>query len=113
MRCTRYRDYLASLQPPQDQVMIRAANFSVESILQIIQEKPEAAFVRVYYGIEADGRHLLFMTPVSDAGTATAPSAYDTLAATSSATEEDLVFADECCHCPPRLNCPKDVLIEG
>lgn len=98
-RCARYRDYLAALQPPQDTLMIRAANFTTDSVLQMIQQNPGSAFIRVYYGIEATGEHRLFMAPVMEANSLT--------------TETDLTYVDDCCRCPPRLNCPEDELLEG
>ncbi|MBB6611769.1 hypothetical protein H7F15_12025 [Pontibacter sp. Tf4] len=97
-RCARYKAYLAALQPPQDNTMIRAANFTTDSVLQMIQQSPGSAFIRVYYGIEENGEHRLFMAPVNDANSLT--------------TETDLTYVDDCCRCPPLLNCPADDLME-
>lgn len=98
-RCTRYKDYLAALQPPQDGTMIRAANFTTDSVLQMIQQNPSSSFIRVYYGIEENGEHRLFMAPVNDVSSLT--------------TETELTYVDDCCRCPPRMNCPEDELLEG
>lgn len=97
-RCARYRELLASLQPSQEQTMIQASNFTTESVLQLIQRSPGSAFIRVYYGIEENGEHRLFMAPVSEAG--------------NLVTEDSSIYVDDCCHCPPRLNCPADELLE-
>ncbi|WP_242917392.1 hypothetical protein [Pontibacter liquoris] len=96
-RCARYRDLLASLQPPQENTMIRAANFTTDSVLQLIQQSPTSAFIRVYYGLDENGEHLLFMAPVSDAGTL--------------AMTEETIYVDDCCRCPPMGNCPEDPLL--
>ncbi len=97
-RCDRYKKLLTSLQPAQDTTMIRAANFTTDSILQMIQQSPTSAFIRVYYGIDETGEHRLFMAPVTEAGTL--------------AAEEDTLYVDDCCRCPPLLNCPADELLE-
>ncbi|PRY09840.1 hypothetical protein CLV24_11744 [Pontibacter ummariensis] len=97
-RCDRYKQLLASLQPPQDNTMIRAANFTTDSVLQMIQQSPSSSFIRVYYGIEESGEHVLFMAPVTEAGTL--------------AAEEETIYVDDCCRCPPLSNCPADGLLE-
>ncbi|ARS35755.1 hypothetical protein [Pontibacter actiniarum] len=100
-RCARYRTLLASLQPSQEHTMIQAANFTTDSVRQLLEQSPDSAFIRVYYGIEEDGTHRLFMAPVTE------PMA---LSATEAA---DMLFVDDCCHCPPRLNCPADELLDA
>ncbi|MDX5483202.1 MAG: hypothetical protein LPK07_16095 [Hymenobacteraceae bacterium] len=97
-RCARYKELLASLQPPQDQSMIRAANFTSESVLRMLQQNPQSTFIRVYYGIDAQGEHLLFMAPVTNTA--------------SLAAEEDTLYVEACCACPPLRNCPADELLE-
>jgi len=97
-RCARYEELLSSLQPPQGNSMIRAANFTTDSVLKLVQQSPASSFIRVYYGIDERGKHLLFMAPVKQDGML--------------AAEEDTIYADDCCACPPRLNCPPDELLE-
>lgn len=98
-RCARYRTLLSSLLPSQEHIMIQAANFTTDSVRQLLAHSPDSAFIRVYYGIEENGEHRLFMAPVSGAGTLSEPET------------EDLLFVDDCCHCPPRRNCPADELL--
>ena len=98
-RCDRYAKLLASLQPPQDATMIRAANFTTDSVLQMLQQYPGSTFIRVYYGIDEAGNHLLFMAPVPDSE--------------SQIAQEDTIYVDGCCHCPPMGNCPNDGLLGG
>lgn len=95
-RCARYKELLDSLQAPENS-MIRAANFTSESVLQMLQQSPSSAFIRVYYGIEENGEHVLFMAPVTEAGTLT--------------TANDTIYVDSCCECPPLRNCPEDELL--
>lgn len=108
MRCTRFKDHLAALQPPQHETIIRAANFTVDSVLNMIQQNPDAPFIRVYNGIDEEGKHLLFMTTT----TGTVESTGTTVTETASASEEELTFADSCCECPPLRNCQDDDLLE-
>jgi hypothetical protein len=68
-------------------------------VRQLLDQSPGSAFIRVYYGIEENGEHRLFMAPVAEAGTLTM------------AQTTDMLFVDDCCHCPPRLNCPADALL--
>ncbi|TXK33749.1 hypothetical protein FVR03_18775 [Pontibacter qinzhouensis] len=96
-RCDRYKTYLASLQPPQGDIMIRAANFTTESVLRMIGHSPDSPFIRVYYGIGDDGRHLLFLAPVQQAGVL--------------AKGDNTIYVDDCCACPPIRNCPGDELL--
>lgn len=98
-RCARYRALLASLQPSQEHSMIQAANFTTDSVRQLLAQSPGSAFIRVYYGIEENGTHRLFMAPVTDA------------AESAVASAADMLYVDDCCHCPPRLNCPADELL--
>ncbi|MBA9077450.1 hypothetical protein [Rufibacter quisquiliarum] len=93
-RCDRYYHYLAALQPPQENTMLRAANFTVASILEMLQESPQSNFIRVYYGIKENGEHELFMAPITADGTPD--------------TSEEAVYADDCCACPPMSNCSND-----
>ncbi|WP_207436056.1 hypothetical protein [Sabulibacter ruber] len=97
-RCDRYRQYLASLQPSQEDTMMRAANFTTESVLRLIQQYPASSFIRVYYGIGEDGRHVIFMGAVQGE-----PS--------FARTEAEALYVDDCCLCPPRLNCQEDGLL--
>lgn len=97
-RCARYEELLSSLQPPQENSMIRAASFTTDSVLKMIRQSPASSFIRVYYGIEASGEHLLFMAPVKQDGML--------------AAEEDTLYVDDCCRCPPLRNCPEDPLVE-
>jgi len=99
-RCARYADLLASLQPSQLGTMLQAANFTTDSVLQLIQQNPGSAFLRVYYGIDETGEHRLFMGPVSDSSSVTA-------------MDEETLYVDDCCHCPPMGNCPNDELLGG
>lgn len=114
MRCTRYKDYLAALQPPQENIMVRAASFTVDSVLQVIQKNPQAAFIRVYNGIDENGQHLLFMAPVTQTGSTTeeVASFSTTEESTTSTSEEEITVADSCCECPPLRNCQGDELLE-
>ncbi len=96
-RCDRYLKLLSSLQLPQQNTMVRAANFTTESVLQMIQSSPGSSFIRVYYGIDANGEHGLFMAPISEAG--------------SLDTNEETVYVDDCCACPPLGNCQDDPLL--
>lgn len=98
-RCARYQQLLASLQPPQDQTMIRAANFTTDSVQLLLQQSPNSTFIRVYYGIDENGEHMLFMAPVTETGSLVA--------------EEETVYVEACCACPPLRNCPEDELLEG
>jgi len=114
-RCARYYDYLAALQPPQENTMIRAANFTTDAVLRLLQQNPASAFIRVYYGIDANGEHGLFMAPVPEETAATAAGGTDLPAAGTATSEEaaadELLYVDDCCVCPPRLNCPRDGLL--
>ncbi|MFB9862737.1 hypothetical protein [Rufibacter immobilis] len=96
-RCDRYYDHLSALQPPQENIMLRAANFTVASIQQMIQASPDSAFIRVYYGIKENGEHELFMVPVNPDGTPD--------------SNADTVYVDNCCACPPMGNCSNDELL--
>lgn len=96
-RCARYKELLDSLQAPEES-MIRAANFTTDSVLMMLQQNPSSSFIRVYFGIEENGKPVLFMTPVTEAGTLS--------------TEDETIYVDDCCACPPRLNCPEDEILE-
>jgi hypothetical protein len=109
-RCVRYYDYLAALQPPQETIMLRASNFTTESVLQLIQSNPTSTFLRVYYGINEFGEHGLFMGAVTEQP-ATAGSTSTAGITASETTTEDPTYVEECCACPPRGNCQDDTLL--
>ena len=81
--------------------MIRASSFTADSLQQLLQAHPGAAFFRVYYGVRENGEHLLFIGAVQE----------ETVTAFASKSGESL-YVENCCHCPPRLNCPQDELLE-
>ncbi|WP_192822816.1 hypothetical protein [Rufibacter sp. LB8] len=114
LRCDRYKDYLAALQPPQDNLMIRASNFTTDSVLQLIQANPGSAFIRVYYGIKEDGQHVFFMGAVEDSTSLlTQDTSVSSVESTDTGGETpgDPTYIDDCCSCPPRGGCQDDPLI--
>ena len=104
-RCARYLELLKSLQPSQENVMIRATNFTVGSVQQLIQDNPDSTFLRVYYGIEETGEHIMFMGAVTEGAMATASA--------EGTPEAGTDYVDTCCSCPPMGDCKNDELLES
>lgn len=101
--CDRYWQLLQTQAPALADTMIRASSFTADSLQQLLSAHPDATFFRVYYGVRENGEHLLFMGPVQEEE--------ETVASFTTESEESL-YVENCCHCPPRLNCPKDELLE-
>lgn len=99
--CDRYWQLLQAQAPSLADTMIRASTFTAESVRQLLSAHPDANFFRVYYGVRENGEHLLFMGPAQEDDTAVSPAA----------GSEESLYVENCCHCPPRMNCPKDELL--
>ena len=97
-RCDRYAAMLATLSSPLRAKMVRATNFRADAVADLLAQNPDYAFIRIYNGIDEHGNHLLFMAPAGHDG--------------ASITEEDTIWLDDCCRCPPMGNCPSDPILD-
>jgi hypothetical protein len=100
-RCKKFKEELIDTSPHKEKI-IRAANFKLNgdrSVMEMIKKNPNMFFLRVYYGIDDNGEHVCFLslTPEDNPNVSIA----------------DPIFLDNCCHCPPMSNCPKDQLLEN
>lgn len=98
-RCRKYEEMIATLDSPLREKMVRATNFRVDALRDMLVQNPAYTYVRVYNGIDTDGNHLLFMAPAGQDGVSIA--------------EDDTVWLDDCCRCPPMGNCNDDPILAG
>lgn len=98
-RCDRYEAMLATLSSPVRAKMLRATNFRADAVADMLAQHPGYTFIRIYNGIDEQGNHLMFMAPAGHDG--------------ASFTEEDTIWLDDCCRCPPMGNCPADPILDS
>lgn len=98
-RCRKYEEMIATLDSPLREKMVRATNFRVDALRDMLDQNIGYTYVRVYNGIDTDGNHMLFMAPAGQDGITIAG--------------DDTVWQDDCCRCPPMGNCNDDPILGG